>query len=872
MTTLTNTNLTNQTKSSSSQGVTISNRPTSSYIERIRPSKSIPPNHKPINEQPWTLDKMLNRWTFIASVPWASASTAGTILASYELPQAIQVTQMPNAPFSAFRYWRGDFDIMIQVAGTPFHMGKIMASFVPLVYNGTYTNVSSYGGITSIMVNPTVHLFANANTSANLYIPYNNPQKYLNLNVSDSNFVDRLGTLVIYVQNPLQFATSATDTVTISIFMRARNNEFKVPLNTTGPLYNEYVTVQPQSDEVVTDHEELDLSSPAPPPKRKTGGFFDFFKSLVRPTKFIADGIKLVSTFGSFLDKPTNAEPPAPIVTRVMGPLNMARGLDNIDKLTLDTAHVPVCEEYTFGTSVDEMSLSYLKKIPTYIGSFNITTSNAIGDVVATMPMSPIPVNITPSTYNTVPLISYIAMQQNYWRGGLTFTFEVVATSLQTCKIFAGLNYGKFVSTPLTGAQLGVTSQYGEAFEINQGTNSLVVTVPYVSVTDWTHVPSGDTLSLTNCLGLIQIVVLNKLVCPNNTPTSITINVYINGADDFELSVPSYAGNFLPVIAQSADQVVAPLNLNETILDPHKNPDHFARPPTENDRNVSCTIPRPIDHYKFLLNKYQFCGTTLDWFTDNAYNYSIVPIKDLFLTLNLSQSNSTIINPVTATAAMPTTATPINGMLSQVAAMYRGFFGGLRFKLFDKVPNSHDSVGVTYEVFYLPPFGKDATSSPGNTWSNYFVDFVSQSQYAMGESVVYTTNYAPFTTSGNRTCASVMAGVTNRCLEFEVPFHNRFQYAYLDHYQTVTTAPGTSYGSSIPYPAADLGALLLITRNDTTDLTTYLVASLADESRFGVLYNVPKMTVPTYYNGTAKVASPLNNYTGAAVSSLTFLS
>jgi hypothetical protein len=79
-----------------------------------------------------------------------------------------------------------------------------------------------------------------------------------------------------------------------------------------------------------------------------------------------------------------------------------------------------------------------------------------------------------------------------------------VATSLQTCKLFVGFNFNQF--SPATTANINsLTSQYGKAFEINQGTNQIEVTCPYVSTTPYKFMPNADIPSIFDSTGYVNI-------------------------------------------------------------------------------------------------------------------------------------------------------------------------------------------------------------------------------------------------------------------------------------------------------------------------------------------------------------------------------
>jgi len=860
-----------------SYGVVLTNREVTTEAERLRPAK-MSVEEEPIREVPWTLDSMLSRYNFNRTISWTTAQTSHAILTTIQLPTDIINNSVSSAPFYSFVYWRGDIEIDVQVLGSPFHAGKLMATFLPLRGSGVFSGQNNpVANFASIMVNPTLHLFPNTNSYGKLYIPFNSVVKYLNLLGSSGYYYPQvLGTLVVYVMNPLTASAGSSTSVSVSVFSKFVNSEFKVPSYSTTVLYK---SPPPQLDDYVV---LSNFSSAAKPQAGESSDqptvtsvirttakeVVNTFIDSVLPENVIDDAIRTVVPF---LDKPLDPNLDASKLI-FCDRLNFSSGVDRSDKLAIFPSKMALSTESTFGTNIDEMDFSYLKKKETYLGSFNITTSNVSGNVLASIPMNPVPVNLTANTFNKVPLLSYLTYPWTMWRGGLTFRFEVIATSVQTCKIFVALNYDYFGTV---SSIIGGTSQYGKSIEINQGTTAAIVTCPFISETDYKYVPtcytSASTVTSDSTMGMINVLLINPLVCPSNAPTTITCNVYISGADDYEVSTLSYANNFLPYANPQSDEVVPPFVGNNTSI--NLSSDMPVGPKVESIKPRTTSVQPCIRSIAEVLKKFQplpnLYGNVATVNSANKIQY-LFPIKSVFATPcaqndTLGIAGGLPLSPIAPNASDPGYGVPVwSGLFCWYAAMYSQFLGPLRFKLWeDQYPTTSTSTDtpkpLNLSVYYFPPipYGNPPLgTSPINTRS-FLIDYSNPSNNSPGALGVSGIKY--YGINAGRAPLAITGGSVSRVLEVEIPFASRFSSVYLDHEIQINAAIGTSISTNTEvYPKSytDLGSLLLMisTTSAYNSTSGFVPVSMAvafgDESRFGCLYSVPYIVPRVSTNGT----------------------
>lgn len=156
-------------------GVQLTSREITSLGERPGYTGDHTMSDATIKETPWDLARIVERPTLVSSFLWTV--TSSPILYTGAVPASILPIRLAKIPFDAFQYWRGDVVLRLQVAGSPILQGILCMTFVPLVTKDELDTVS--WDLSSLSINPTVYLYANTNTHAELRIPYNHVQSYL---------------------------------------------------------------------------------------------------------------------------------------------------------------------------------------------------------------------------------------------------------------------------------------------------------------------------------------------------------------------------------------------------------------------------------------------------------------------------------------------------------------------------------------------------------------------------------------------------------------------------------------------------------------------------------------------------------------------
>lgn len=202
------------------------------------------------------------------------------------------------------------------------------------------------------------------------------------------------------------------------------------------------------------------------------------------------------------------------------------------------------------GCDVDEMSLNYIKSVPTVIRKFSMLTTDASNAVLWSTRLTPSAfwyqntTNKNVSISTTLPNAnsglsiwpsSLFALAQvcSLWRGGFKFRVKCAKTKFHTGRLVLG-----FIPTPLnnTAATVSIpttisTLQYPSVVWDLRESNDIVFDVPFVS--------QRSFLSFGASFGTFFISVLEPLQGPTTVSTTIDFCVEVAGLPDFEVAWPN---------------------------------------------------------------------------------------------------------------------------------------------------------------------------------------------------------------------------------------------------------------------------------------------------------------------------------------------
>lgn len=825
-----------------------------------------------IKETTWDLDRMIERPLLVGSWKWETTSVSP--LATLDVPlDIIKNVSMTLVPFQHFRYWRGDITFKLQVIGTPLLSGILGMSFIPLSPIEEVKRMS--GDLTSLTLNPTVFAFANANTNAELKIPFNSYYSYIDPMLGLSRFEKSIGHLIIYVIDPLKVASSV-EKVSVSLFATFTDNEFKVPrlASAADQLGREMYRTRQKHMRLVAESGVLNrildpimenLGSTVQAQVDESGNLsrtqvIDAVSTRAMPSNFIGDALDVaggflngvLSVFG--LDAPTIPTMGDRHIMKCVEPMNYCVGPSFIDKMNVNPSSLPLVTPETFSTLTDEMSLDYLYRKYTYFRQFKISTADESSAIVDSWQLHPQAaltntlgqaLRAVGETKPAIPLIGYLGLPFKYWTGGLAYKFIVSASMMHTCKLFVSFQYGEN-RRPTT--LFDVSSQYGVVIEISQGSNEFEFIVPYVNNVPYLLTSNG-VLGTGYSMGTLNVTILNPLVAPSSVADNISVFVFAAGADDFRYEWLTYwnpmipVSTFTPVTRESneRDEMIEMCHNEgnlETFGSKYNTDRLYAESgmiaeqtiaPTNIDDvsldEVDTNLPQiappqmPIgvdEHFGLVTNSLRDYGKKYQF-------YKSFILEDVPGLPGVGMTLITIADAISIAMSADASMKPIlysRGYMAWLAGMYRQYRGSLRFKIVGPIMSNLQAVFQPGLFKGIRPRDASVALALGPTLEAYTT---------IGDTIIA----APRT----NTLTSIAAGGSN-VLEFEVP--------YTMPYLSCRT---TYIGSAKECVDESYIAVYVMKSNISAFEAISVFVALGDETRFGTLYRVPDLYVPGIWTG-----------------------
>lgn len=176
--------------------------------------------------------QLLETWSIIETLTWEASATVGTKIhqedyPSYAVKKLASYPQM--LPFKMYQYWRGDIEIRITVAGSPFAIGQCQAwwyydKYHDISFDQLRSNQYSRSQMIHTLLDPS------ASNDGVLVLKYRAYRSFLHTrDVPDRDQGPSLnmGTFGIHVLNQLRVPNECTSSVSLVIHVRFPNSSFQ---------------------------------------------------------------------------------------------------------------------------------------------------------------------------------------------------------------------------------------------------------------------------------------------------------------------------------------------------------------------------------------------------------------------------------------------------------------------------------------------------------------------------------------------------------------------------------------------------------------------------------------------------------------------
>lgn len=510
-----------------------------------------------------SIGQFMAKPVLLQSLNWVSGDAANSVLGSYRV--ADYLTGGSTQPIwknkiSGYNLLRGTAILKVIVNAQPFQAGRLLVHFLPqeremTAYSSMYVATKNYNRTTKTQ-QPCIEMDIQDGV-ATLEVPYVSPVLwYRRVNGFD------WGTFYITVLSPL--ASAASTTVTMKVYMYFKDFECAAPI--FGPEMNREI-----GKEQVKERRKI----------KEAGVVSTFFDAVAKPfdllrgvpvigttTGVVADATKKVSEFFALFgwSRPLDQRGVALFKQHPQYQGFTFNGTNNGDVLALDSLNQVQPMENFAGSGIDEMSFSYLKRIPAFYQDILWSTSDASGAQLFTKALYP--ANLVQSTTSVVagntyslsvgsPFV-YLSRYFRYWRGSVVVTLKIVKTQFHAGRL--QISYA-----PATGAGIPTTLDdeeyvYRDIIDVRDS-DTYSFTLPYMHSapflnTGWIAAGAEEV-----SMGTLSVRVLNPLLASSTVASNVSVLVYLSAGEDFQLAALSSVNKpaFSPEMNTDAPRVIGPI-------------------------------------------------------------------------------------------------------------------------------------------------------------------------------------------------------------------------------------------------------------------------------------------------------------------------
>jgi len=463
-----------------------------------------------------------------------------------------------RAKLRNYAYLRGNLHVKVSVAGTPFHYGRIMLSYQPFASaNNTLAALVTAAGLGAdgrrMLLNymsqaPGSQVInVNQNKPVEVVCPYISPQPMgrlfnysaavLSAATSFTDFSD-MGTLLIKSINNLAAVSASPTPVYIQVYAWMEDVQLGTTTGTQIEITTESGVVSKGKDERKVGPVEniasrvFDISSRL----TKIPYLYPYAKASEIASGAVRNVAALFGWSMPVLNQNTMLVRNNPFCN---GALTI--GSNTSQRIVLDPLQELSVDSTIVGVEEDDMIISNIASRMTYLTTFNWNdTDSAMVAPIWTCENSP---NLVTYHNNGVNVfcqptaMSFAALPFTYWRGSITYRFEIVCSSFHRGRL-AFYFEPNVAQRALINASVSMNKQFIRVVDI-QDSDVVDITVGWASSKPWLRVGSAQsgylhtdqtTVAADGLVnGYISVIPFTSLQSPD--ASDIKINVYVCCSD-----------------------------------------------------------------------------------------------------------------------------------------------------------------------------------------------------------------------------------------------------------------------------------------------------------------------------------------------------
>lgn len=524
--------------------------------------QSVGTSHAPDSGQSATL-KIQNFMDRPISLASGTMAVGSQTLLSFDVWDLITLQPSVRAKFKNHAHFRGDLHLRLVVAGSPFHYGRILASYQP--HSNKNANIIAHA--TNYSTNPlTLNCYlaylsqapgatiidVRQNRPVEMVIPYISPKPKLRLfNASSSaisaatsfeDFED-MGKLFFYTLNPIGSTSSGTSSaIAYQILGWLTNVELSDPTAT-----NMEITTESRDERRSGPVERMSSAGAVVAGALQKVPFLAPFAT---PAKLILSGLSSVASWFGW-SRPINLNNAEFVKNRPYTNTSTCIGMETVDKLSYDPQMQLAVDGHACGSATDDMVLANICSREGYVETFTWAHDDTPHDPLLLLMVHPqINTYYEEAKVNEIvqpsPL-SFVASHFGFWRGDITYRLDFVTSKFHRGKFAIWYEPNHYQST-LISADLALNKNFVQIIDLEQ-TNSIEFTVKWANSYPWLRTISPSLVKSYHNAGSALVTLpqyINGFIClapftalQSPDDSDIEVNIFVK-SDNIVFNVLSY--------------------------------------------------------------------------------------------------------------------------------------------------------------------------------------------------------------------------------------------------------------------------------------------------------------------------------------------
>jgi hypothetical protein len=504
-----------------------------------------------------------------------------------------------------------NLNIKFLINGNIFYFGRMLIDYIPLHNYDQLSGKPVYSSAAIVQASQRLHVKLDPNTSigAQMKLPY-----LLNTDMAvlSNNQIENNGIIVMRTLNSLKHANNSTTPLNISVYVWATDIKLSAPTS-----INSY-SIVPQAGEYGNSVVSNTMS--------KISATAKVLQRIPIISPYATATSEVASTLGDAASalgysRPIDIQEPPKYQPQYVNNLSSTDTRDTSNKMTVDSKQELSIDSRVTGLSgKDELIISDISSKESFLDTFNWNINTPISTTLFTTRVTPQVLRVYGNGV-FLPACAFATLPFKFWRGQLTFRFEIVCTPFHRGRIL-------FVFDPLfvlpsieantiQSHIVDISTQKDFSITIGWAQNKTFLPTRAIttSANSQDHFVDGTTFTNTSefANGVLSAHVLNNLTVANeNAPEDIKINVYVS-CKDLEVAVPTHehistyafvaqAENF---VSQSGDVLTESLSEESKPSDDNI-VDNMSTPIPQNNDIYGVYMGEKIISFRPLLKRYTF--------------------------------------------------------------------------------------------------------------------------------------------------------------------------------------------------------------------------------------------------------------------------